>query len=423
MPPAPPPTRSASTTVRPPPGLAVLFFVVIGFWVVVPFVMFGRLGQDALPFGVAGDLARDHPADVYTLDGNLFEPPPRFYQEACDRAPAGTDCADVTVSFVSPPIVLPLVLPLARLSGDAGVLVLRLIAGLSLAGGMAILWRRLTPVRPGVARYLVAVAVLLTPFAMVPLSLGQNAPLMFLSACLGTDEGDRTRRALAIAAVLSLTVAFKFSPVILVGVLVWQRRWKAVAATAAILGGLGGLTLLVIPHSLIGDFLTATRALPATALDNPYNGAVDAALHSLWPPLVGSTAGSLVSTAVRVVVAAGLFWWVGRRADDDTQWAYAWVLLMLFLPVVWWHYLLVAVPAVAYAWRASVRDGRGSERSFLVVVGVVAVTVLISIPYTQGTRLPIAQALFLLGAVALVPLVLRGSGAARASLRQNENVL
>jgi hypothetical protein len=241
----------------------------------------------------------------------------------------------------------------------------------------------------------------------VPLSLGQNAPLMFLSACLGTAKGNRTGRALAIASVLALTVAFKFSPIVLVGVLLWQRRWKAAAATGVILAALTGVAWLLVPHSLFSDFTTATRALPATAIGNPYNGALDSVLHGWWAPLVSSTAGSALSTGLRVVIAAFLFWWIGRRADDDTQWAYAWVLLMLFIPMVWWHYLLVAIPAVVYGWRAGARTAGWSDRSFLLVVAVAAITVPISIPNDRGTSLPVVQALFLVAVVALVPLIVR----------------
>jgi hypothetical protein len=405
---------SDRTVDRPPPdhpsaGVRMLFLCVLGFWLVVPFALLHTFGQDGLPFVVVGQLARDHPADVYTTNGDLNTPKPRFLQQTCDLAPPGTNCPQVSVAFVSPPLALPLALPLGPLGGDGGLFVLRLAAATSLAGGMWILWKRLTDLRAGLGGYLLAVALLMTPFVMVPLSLGQNSPFMFLSACLGTDDSDKTRRAIAIAAVLSLTVAFKFSPILLVGVLVWQRRWKVVAATAVILGALTVVTAALFSRSLFGDFLTATKSLTTTAIGNPNNGAIDSNLHELYAPLVSTTTGSAISTLVRIAVAGSLFWWVGRRADPDTQWSYAWVLLLLFLPLVWWHYLLVSIPVLAYAWRARARDSEWSDRSFLVVVGVVAVTVPISIPNTQATSWPLVQAAYLLAVVAVVPIVLRWS--------------
>jgi hypothetical protein len=386
--------------------MRTLFLVVLGFWLVVPFAYLHSFGQDGLPFVVVSQLAHDHPSDVYTTNGDLFSPTPTFLDTTCALAPAGTDCAAFTVAFVSPPISLTLTAPLKRLGGDGGVFALRLGAALSLASGMLIIWRRLISDRPGLAPYLVVIAVLLTPFVMVPLSLAQNSPLMFLSACLGTHDGSRTRRAIAIAAILSLTVAFKFSPLVLVGVLAWQRRWKVVASVAVILTVVTALTVAIYPRTLFGDFLTATRSLTTTAIGNPYNGAVDSNLHDLWAPLVSSGPGSLASTAIRILGAGVLFWWVGRRSDPDTQWAYSWVLLLLFLPLVWWHYLLVSIPAVAYAWRAAARNRRLTDRTFLVVVGVVAATVPISVPNARGASWPMVQVTYLLAIVILVPLFL-----------------
>jgi hypothetical protein len=418
MSPAQPPsdrTIDRRSTGGPPTRQRTLFLCVLAFWVVVPFAFLHDFGQDALPFVVVGQLARDHPSDVYPSNGDLYSPSSRFRDLSCGAAPAGTDCADLTVSFVSPPLVLPLAAPLGWLGSDGGVFLLRMVAALSLAGGMWILWARLTPGRPAVEGYLVAVALVLTPFVFIPLSLGQNAPLMFLSACLGTEDSDKPRRALAVAAVLSLTVAFKFSPLLLVLALVWQRRWKVIAMTAAMLAALAAFTVAAFPRQLFGDFLSASRSLSATAAANPYNGAIDANLHELYAPLVSSGFGSATFLVVRVVGAGLLFWFVGRRADADTQWAYAWVLLLLFVPLVWWHYLLVSIPAVVYAWRARARDSRWSDRSFLLVVGVAAATVPISIAYAQGSSWPMVQAAYLLGVVALVPLLLRWRAPARAT--------
>jgi hypothetical protein len=108
-----------------------------------------------------------------------------------------------------------------------------------------------------------------------------------------------------------------------------------------------------------------------------------------------------------VLLAVLLLWWVGRRADPDTQWAYAWVVLLLFVPLVWWHYLLVSIPAVAYAWRARARDSGWSDRSFLVVVIVAMASVPISIPNTRGSSWPTVQAVYLLAVAVVVPVVLR----------------
>jgi len=377
-----------------------MFYVVLLFWMALPFLARGDLAQDALPFVVAGDLVREHPDDIYTPNGDLFTPPPRFYGRACELSPPGTDCATVTVSFVSPPIALPFSMLVAHLGADAGVLLFRLIASASLAGGMLVLGRRLIRATPRAPAYLLASALLLTPFVLVPLGLGQNGPLMFLSACLGTEAAIRWRRAAVVGGVLALTVMFKFSPLVLLAVLLWQRRWKAAAATVTFTALLTAVTLALVPSSLFTAFSAATRALPQTALGNPYNGAVDNGLYLLWSPLVTNGASSALVVLLKVALAAGGFWMVATRSDRDTQWAYTWVLLMLFLPMVWWHYLFVAVPAIAYG----AMHARDPDRALVALPAAAAVGVPISI-INSGSGIPWAQALYLLAVVVAVPLL------------------
>jgi hypothetical protein len=278
-----------------------------------------------------------------------------------------------------------------------------MVAG-SMAGGMWVLWSRLTRQESAWAPTLVATAVLLTPFVVIPISLGQNAALMFLSACLGTEQGTRNSRALVIATVLAATVMFKLSPLLLVAVLVWQGRWKIAGFALAILIALTALTAALLPHSLFSAFWETGLAIREDALANPYNGALDSVLAVWWRPFVESSGGSIGLLVLRVVLAGVAFWFVAKRTGRDSQWAYAWVLLMLALPMVWWHYLLISIPALAFA---VAERGLVRRHGRLIVPVAAAITIPISFMYVSGVRMPWAQALYLLGVIVAVPVIVR----------------
>src|SRR5947209_7904393 len=97
------PTRTA--LVAPGGGVArTLFLATLFMWIAIPFLIVGNLGQDAVPYLVAGDLVRQQPGEVYaSRNGDLFDLKPVFADRFCRLAPKDTDCANVNVAFVSPP--------------------------------------------------------------------------------------------------------------------------------------------------------------------------------------------------------------------------------------------------------------------------------------------------------------------------------
>jgi hypothetical protein len=239
---------------------------------------------------------------------------------------------------------------------------------------------------------------------MVALSLGQTSPVLFVSAALGLSRADRWGRALATAALWVAAVVLKAFPAALGLVLLWQRRGKVLVSAAGIGAALAGLTLLAGPISLWTGFIDTAGDLSGNAGSNPYNGSLDALIHNLAAPLAESSAGSGTLFVLRVALAGGLLWWSATHLDDDTQWAYAYLLALLVVPLVWWHYLWLAIAAVGLALAARPR----LDNKVLAVLPVLAaITVPISIPNSRGWSIPVAQGLFLLATVALVPLLAR----------------
>lgn len=390
----------------PSDPVRVLFFGVLAFWLVVPFVIRATLAQDALPYVVAGDLVHDDPSLVYaSRDGDLFDLEPAFAERSCRLAPAGTDCANLTVAFVSTPLAVPFAIAVSALGATWTSLLMRVAGAAALAGGMWVLWNRLAHRTPGAARYLLVGALLLTPFTMVVLALGQTSPILFVSAAIGVRRSGRWLRVALAAGLWAAAIAFKAFPAALVVVLVWQRRWRMIACALAWGLVLGALALASGPVSLWTDFVANSGDLSAGAGANPYNGSIGALVHNLAAPLSSGSVGSAATLIVAVGVVVGLAVWSASRLDDDTQWAYGYLLLLLVVPIVWWHYLWLAFAAVGLVLAA--REDL-DDRAVLVLPVLAAVTVPISIPVSRGWSIPVAQALFLIVTIALVPVLAKG---------------
>lgn len=377
----------------PPPIL-----IVLAFWVLAPFVLTGRLAQDAVPFVAAGEIARSGGV-VYTSSGDLFTLEPEFAEASCDASPAATDCANENVAFVSPPAALPVAVLTSVAGATGGVLLLRVAAAVALAAGVLEVRRRLVAHDRSVDGWFLWFVLLLTPTFMVPLALGQTSPLMFLSAAIGLSAVGRSGRAASMVGVLwGVTVAIKLTPAVLVLVLLARRRWHTLAVGVATVVALALMGLPFGGPQAWADFVDASRALEAGYAANPYNGSLEALGHALAPGASTGTAFDVAVWGVRLAAFAGLLV-VGRRvADEDAQWGFAWLGSLVLVPLVWWHYLWVAFAAAAAAMVVTTR------RSVLVDPRLLLVAAGVSLPLSlvngTGSSVPWAQALFLL--VALV---------------------
>ena len=271
---------------RHPHPLRKWFVAVLAVWMATAVLQWGRLAQDAIPYQVAGELVADGRADsVYaTSSGDLYDLAPDFASRWCELAPPGTDCAQVAVAFVSTPASLPFAWLVWAPGARAGVLLARLVAAGALALGMGVLWNRLAGRRRDAPQLLLVTAVLLTPMAAVPITLGQTSPLLFLLACVGVVRTDgRPVRRWATAALWASTVALKAFPAVVGLVLLRQRRLRLVVETAAVLIGLGVVALALGPLSLWADFVRLSGRLADWSVSNPYSGSVD----NLLPPPLG----------------------------------------------------------------------------------------------------------------------------------------
>lgn len=380
------------------------YVAILVAWMAMAVLLWGHLAQDAIPYQVAGQLVHDHPHEVYaSRSGDLYDLSPTFARQWCHDAPAGTRCDQVAVAFVSMPAALPLSAVLAAPGDRLGVALARLLAAGALVAGMLVLWNRLAGRSPDAPRLLVISAVLLTPMAAVPIVLGQTSPYLFLLACLGVQRTDRPARHWFVAGTWALTISLKLFPAALGVILLLQRRFRLILSSVAVFAVLCLLSLALAPASIWSDFVRISLRVAKHSVGNPYSGSLDNVAHQIWAPLSENGVLSITLLGLRGVAAVGLWWWGVHDADDDTQWAYGWLALMLVVPLVWWHYLWVAVGALGITLAS-----RQIDKRWLVALPIMAAfTIPPSIITSLGDSWALGQGFFLVASVVAVAVIAR----------------
>ncbi|MCX7621501.1 MAG: DUF2029 domain-containing protein [Acidimicrobiales bacterium] len=403
---------AGSTSPRPSPSLWRRGFVaLLCFWLVVPLLLKGEFAQDALPFVVAGDLAERDPASVYSVpERSIFDVNENFRARLCNElVPDEPTCHRLAVPFVSTPLVLPLARLAAALGADGGSLLLRLLAAVSLAGGMELLWRKRAASWSGAQPVMFLLAFMITPYAVFTLAFGQTSPWMFAAACAGL--GGRDRRFTVLAAGLWVAnIAARGFPALLVALPVRLRHWRPVGYAAVWGAAVVAVAALTIPGETIQPFIASSRTLANHSYGNPYNVSFANLLHTFIPSL---GPGALVGAGIVGAFAIAVGSWLGpvARLDADAQWATAWLVLLVAVPLVWWHYGWLMIPPLVLAL------GPGTpQRAWAVVVCAVGglTSLLAGVNGTAGGQ--IVQSLALLLAIAAVVWLSTHAGQSRAQL-------
>jgi hypothetical protein len=346
-------TARGTSRARVPERVQLLFVALIASWLLLPFLQVGVLAEDAIPFITS---VRVQAADASALYGTAEREVPQPVRDAgCPLTPPGTNCDTHVFPFLGPPQIMP-VMKVVNLFGDTGsVLVMRLLSAASFSGALWVLWRSVTRRRADAAVPLLLTAVLLTPFVYTSVAFGQNTPLMLLSACLGMSQTDRTARAAGTAAVWVITFLFKLFPLPLLLLAVLRRRWKFLAFSALFLAVATVAAVPLAPPGAYEAFFATSRGITADRVASPWNVSLDAFVHQLDASWRGAGAAFYAFVALRVAIVGSLAWWKLRDADEDLQWAYAWLALLALHPQIWWHYFVLIIPPIAL----SLRDRTG----------------------------------------------------------------
>jgi hypothetical protein len=388
-----------------PRHLRWVFLAILAVWMSIPFLGWGT-AQDAVPFGVAGRLVTSRPSAVYVssdADG-ADDVRPAFRAESCRHYRSPDACARYVTAFVSTPLALPLVVPLGWLGTHVGF-ALRLAGSAAFAAAMALAWRTLGARGAPTGLPLVLTAALLTPMVALTVGIGQNAPLLFLTAMLPIVAVDRPGRRAVAAALVVVTAALKVWPALLVGVVAVQRRWRLLGWIVGLAAGLCVATLLLAPPSVFPSFVGANLATTHGTARLWNNGSLDAALFRLGVPFGAVTP---LAWLLRAAAAIPLLKVHAAARDDSARWGFAWLASLLFFPQVWPHYLFVGVAAAVAAVAAHPEPGRAQW----VVPATAAAVAVAGWSWTSGAPLVQFGALVaMVGAVAAV--LVSGSRPAR----------
>jgi hypothetical protein len=380
-------------TRTPPTPFTLVFWLILAVWLIYPITTYGQLAQDGLHDPVAGDLWRSAPDQVYASPVPQ-QPNARFVERFCEMSDATPRCADYATVYTSTPLMLPVFAVVAMLGGAGSTFLIRMLGALCYAAGLLLLFQRMGPRTPKILAPLVAAA--LTPLAIGGLGLGQDSPVLFLSASVGLRLTDRTGRAGLVGTLWLLASSIKVFPAALVLLLVARRRWK-VLATAA---GLGAVLLALVvafgPVSVLTDFVSYTRFNSAALIDSPQNASPRALVSALLPATSTSGVVGAVVAVGLVAVAIGV-WSRYRRSPLDVQWAVAYLAVMVVSPVVWLHYCWLVIAALA-AIAAARKVPRTSDH---VLLGAAAIGLgVFGAIGNDGSAYGVWQAAFLVAVIA-----------------------
>jgi glycosyl transferase family 87 len=263
------------------------------------------------------------------------------YDAAARRLIAGQPLYDTSFAaagsfglFYYPPPFVLLVLPFAVLPSTAatwawiGVLVLAFLAGVAVL-----------PVSRTVRWLVVLAAAIQWPFVYA-LKLGQVGPLLFLCFAIGWRWLDQPVRLGSSAAAGAL---IKVQPGILVAWAALTGRWRAAIVSIVVMAAVAVVTTLLTGLGAWFDFLDLVRRVsdPITTDKNFTPGAVAYQLGADRPLAVAIQVASTAAVAVAVVVSA-------RSAPADASFLLAVVASQLVSPILWDHYLMLALLPMAW---------------------------------------------------------------------------
>lgn len=328
---------------------ARLFGALLLSWVLVGMLAPISYAKDAIPFGVAGSLLRDSPRDIYNQQGEtLHDLNAEFAVRSCKLIETKSRCADTAVAFISPPAILPILGLLDLLGGPTMVVRVMMISSASLlALAMLLLWYRMESAGPRTRVMLVLIIILLTPFAIRIITIGQTTPFLVLSATLCFGQKDpRLRRFSELA--MAGAIATKALPLVLLGLPASKGKSSEVIRVLIALVGLTLCAVFLGGKELLSEFVGGSLVASSSSATNPFNNSIDAALHSSFGTLASSVSLTLVSWLMRIIAFGWLFTLL-RRHEVEDGWLIMWAGFVVLVPLSWWYYNFASLAALGVA--------------------------------------------------------------------------
>lgn len=338
-------TPASPRTVEAPPlgprrRWAALVVAFGAGWMALPWLTADDRAYDAVSFVGAAEVVGEDPSLLYPDEHGYAAR--ELVVAACQGYPPGGRCPWVP-PFVSSPPAAVAAAPLRHLEPRAAVLLIRCLSAASMVLLLVLCWRRFA-MDPRGARYVAALAALLTPTAVGVVVLGQSTGFVAMVVFGGGAALLGQRRTGLLVAV---TTVLKLFPVVFLALLLLDRR--RVAAVWS-LGGLAVAAAVGIVGTGIDTFASWAEAVghhgDVVALST-WNSSLDRLV-------AGTSLGDLPAVAARVLIVVTAVIAFRRHASMEPRWAIVGTAMIVVSPQLWVHYLLVSVLACSLV----VGDGR-----------------------------------------------------------------
>lgn len=297
--------------------------------------------------GMYNDLAADYASARAFLHGqDAYGETRELLEQTGESAPqAGSLTIPEGQVNPHPPASVLLVLPLGALSWVSARWVWVTASILALFCGAFLLLRelRLPSTASTMTTAAAAALIVLLPVSHKNLLFGQTGPVLFL-LLIGAWAAVRKERLIFGGIALGVMSAIKLYPIAILPLLLLQRQWRlAVSLTVTFLA-------VTVPTAFLfgltpADYLSASRLNLHEWGTSPYNLSPQFMAVRAFGP-IGVDTESFVLAAMGLLSLLAVIW-LGRMfapdsvADSLFHWA-AWA--MLASPLLWDHYLLLAVP-------------------------------------------------------------------------------
>ncbi len=310
--------------------------------------------------------------------GDMFDPEMMF-RSANLLLSSGPDAPVAINPFVYPPFFAILLIPLAFLPYDAAWLVFNLLSHAAYLASLSLLVRLFR--KQSEPETLWWGVLLLLSAVLFPLQrsfwAGQMNTFMLLCICASAYALDR-KQDIQAGLWLGLGAAIKVSPGFLLVFLLYKRKWKSFVAGMVLIGTSVLISISVLGWQVHSEFIDETRQMSygsSTWADvgqgaqfhlEPHNQAPAAVWYrfltqsNLSQGIIDAPAMAKIMSYLTAILIMLCLLMVTRANHDETQlWDYSlWCIAMLLLPSLMWdHYLVQAMIAVALAMRI-LFDGR-----------------------------------------------------------------
>jgi len=278
--------------------------------------------------------------------------------------------------YIYPPLLAIILMPLSYLPFSWAYPIWVLCQQAFLIASLSLLAKSLPALGTWIWPFLIVLAVNMYPVHLT-IDIGQINLLILLILCLVLYLAQRDHFFWA-GIMVGVATMIKMSPLLLLGLFIFQRKWRAVVGVFAALIILTALSIaLAGPQNMLSFFSTSLRDSILIPIEWINNVSPAAFLHQLLPAL-GLGYLEVPSRLAIALVWLSLIAVFSYRQLPQTDLAFTllfslWVTAMLLIsPITWEHHLVMLLPAFGAAITALV-----SARHFSIML-----LVWLSLTYT-----------------------------------------